>query len=75
MNAERRTIEELIDELKIVRASTIRMFESFDDRMLLIVDEAHQCLYSKGEARGARTIEFIRELFDARKCGVIICGT
>ncbi|CAN5865735.1 DinB family protein [soil metagenome] len=35
MNAERRTIEELIEELKIVRASTIKMFESFDDRMLL----------------------------------------
>lgn len=52
-----------------------RIFEAFDDRMLLIVDEAHQCLYSKGETRGARTIEFIRELFDARKCGVVICGT
>lgn len=52
-----------------------RIMEAFDDRMLLIVDEAHQCLYSKGEARGARTIEFIRELFDARKCGVVICGT
>ena len=34
MNAERRTIEELIDELKIVRASTKAMFESFDDEML-----------------------------------------
>jgi DNA transposition AAA+ family ATPase len=52
-----------------------RIFEAFDDRMLLIVDEAHQCLYSKGEARGARTMEFVRELFDARKCGVVICGT
>lgn len=52
-----------------------RIFEAFDDRMLLIVDEAHQCLYSKGETRGARTLEFVRELFDARKCGVVICGT
>lgn len=52
-----------------------RIFDAFDDRMLLIVDEAHQCLYSKGEARGARTLEFVRELFDARKCGVVICGT
>ena len=52
-----------------------RIMDAFDDRMLLIVDEAHQCLYSKGEMRGARTLEFIRELFDARRCGVVICGT
>jgi len=35
MNAERRAIDELINELKIVRASTKAMFESFDDEMLL----------------------------------------
>lgn len=35
MNAEGRTIEELIDELKIVRASTKAMFESFDNEILL----------------------------------------
>lgn len=36
MNAEaRRTIDELIDELKIVRAATKAMFESFDEEMLL----------------------------------------
>jgi hypothetical protein len=35
MNAERRTIDDLIDELKILRASTAAMFESFDDRMLM----------------------------------------
>lgn len=34
MKANRRTIYELIDELKIVRASTKSMFESFDDEML-----------------------------------------
>ena len=35
MNAERRTIEELVNELQIVRAATKAMFESFDDRLLL----------------------------------------
>ncbi len=34
MNAERRTIDELTDELKIVRASTVAMFASFDEEML-----------------------------------------
>ena len=52
-----------------------RIIESFDDRMLLIVDEAHQCLYGTGHARGIRTLEFIREIHDATKCGLVICGT
>lgn len=34
MNAEKRLIDELIDELKIVRASTNSMFSSFDDEIL-----------------------------------------
>ncbi len=34
MNAERRMVGALIDELKIVRASTAAMFESFEDEML-----------------------------------------
>lgn len=35
MNAGRRSIDELIDELKTVRASTGAMFESFDEKTLL----------------------------------------
>jgi hypothetical protein len=34
MNAEERSIDELIEELKIVRASTKSMFGSFNDEML-----------------------------------------
>lgn len=37
MNAEKRTIDALIKELKIVRASTKSMFDSFDDQMLRAV--------------------------------------
>jgi hypothetical protein len=35
MSANRRTIDSLIDELKIVRASTGAMFASFNDEMLM----------------------------------------
>lgn len=35
MNAERRTLNGLIDELKIVRAASQTMFESFDNEMLV----------------------------------------
>lgn len=34
MNANKRTIDELIDELKVVRASTKAMFDGFDDETL-----------------------------------------
>jgi len=34
MCADKRAVDNLIDELKIVRASTKAMFESFDDRIL-----------------------------------------
>ena len=35
INADRRTIDALIDELKTARRSTAAMFNSFDDEMLL----------------------------------------
>jgi DNA transposition AAA+ family ATPase len=53
-----------------------RIFEAFDDRMLLIVDEAHAVFPEEGgHHRAMRTIKFIRQLHDARKCGVVISAT
>ena len=54
-----------------------RIIEAFDDRMLLIVDEAHQCIPRPGCRTSAslQSIEFIRELFDERHCGLVICAT
>lgn len=53
-----------------------RCIEAFDSRMLLIVDEASRCVpQSHFVDRRIQTIEFIRELFDERKCGVVICAT
>lgn len=53
-----------------------RVKGAFDDRMLLIVDEGHQCVRDYGRStRPIQTIEFIRELFNERKCGVIIAAT
>jgi DNA transposition AAA+ family ATPase len=49
-----------------------RIIDAFDERMLLIVDELHRAV--KREA-SIETIEFIRELYDAKKCGVVMCGT
>ncbi len=34
-NAVRRTVDEMIEEIKVARASTISLFDSFDDEILL----------------------------------------
>lgn len=70
--AEKLRISTAIREAQLRR----RIIESFDDRMLLIVDEAHNCISDNSRSeRRLLTIEFIRELFDERKCGVVICAT
>lgn len=51
-----------------------RILDSFDDRMLLIVDEAHQAI-DTGRRRGIWCVEFIRELFNKKKCGIVLCAT
>lgn len=52
-----------------------RIFEAFDDRMLLIVDEADRAVPGPLTPKSAlRTFDFISELFNERKCGVVICG-
>lgn len=44
----------------------------FDERQVLIVDEAHQFLSGKV---GLRTLEFLRELQDRTGCGLVISAT
>lgn len=53
-----------------------RIKKAFDDRMLLIVDEAHRALpRSSRSSRSIDSIEFIREIFDEAQCGVVISAT
>lgn len=52
-----------------------RIIDSFDDRMLLIVDEAHRCFQSKSGTRGLDTLDFLRELWNRRQCGILIMMT
>lgn len=53
-----------------------RIIQAFDARMLLIVDEAHQCIaHNTNSTARLQTIEFIREIFDQRHCGLVICAT
>ena len=54
-----------------------RIKAAFDDRMLLIVDEAHQCIPSRQSTsyRSLQTLEFVREIGDSRGCGMVLCAT
>jgi len=52
-----------------------RIIEAFDDKMVLIVDEAHRAISPTVTRGGILTLEFIRELFDTAQCGLVICAT
>lgn len=50
-----------------------RILDCFDSRMLLVVDECEECL-NETSLRGVLTLNFIREIHDKRKCGVVMAG-
>lgn len=52
-----------------------RIKAALDDRTLLIIDEAHQVFLNRDGVCGLKLIEFLRELHDESKCGLVICGT
>lgn len=52
-----------------------RVIGAFDNRMLLVVDEIHNCFLTGDGLAHLRVGEFIREIHDRKQCGVIICGT
>lgn len=51
-----------------------RIIDSFDSRMLLIVDEAHEFLNGRGQS-GVQALAFIRELYNRSKCGIVLAMT
>jgi hypothetical protein len=73
-------LRELAEVLGIPAGNAIqdlkrRILQCFDSRMLLIVDECEECLReSRYGVRGLDTLNFIREIHDKRKCGVVLAG-
>lgn len=55
----------------------IRIKAAFDDRMILIVDEAHQGMRQtrSGRTYSTEPYEFLREIHDERRCGLVIAAT
>lgn len=52
-----------------------RIINSFDESNLLIIDEAHSSLLGRYGESSAKVLEFIREIHDRRKCGIVLIGT
>lgn len=52
-----------------------RVADSLDNKTLLIVDEFHQLAISSGRESAMKIAEWIRELHDRSKCGLVLCGT
>lgn len=75
---------QMADQLHIAKYTSShvlkeRIFSMIDSRTLLIVDEVHQCFLGTARlpkgTQHLRVIEFIREVFDRCKCGMVMCGT
>lgn len=47
-----------------------------DDHMLLIIDEMHEPFGADGRNKlGVKIVNFLREVYDRKKCGMVLCGT
>jgi len=49
-----------------------RVIDSFEPGMLLIVDEADQVFTSVRNVLGIATLDFLRELWDRARCGIVL---
>lgn len=52
-----------------------RIIECFDDKMLLIVDEAHRLPITRAAVAGLAVYSFLRELWNRKQCGIVISMT
>ena len=48
---------------------------SLNDSSLLILDEFHMCLNTVKPDVSRQLVEFIREIYDLTKCGLVLCST
>lgn len=52
-----------------------KIFAAIDSRMLLIVDQCHECFLGQYSDRSLRCLLFVMEIFDRCNCGVVLVGT
>jgi DNA transposition AAA+ family ATPase len=52
-----------------------RIMNVLDKRNLLIVDEVHLAIITATDITSKKVMEFLREVYDRTKCGIVLCGT
>ena len=52
-----------------------RLINAIDHNRLLIIDELHQVFTSYNAASQVKVLEFLREIHDRTRCGMVLCGT
>ncbi len=52
-----------------------RVISALDENTLLIIDELHELAISSSTAVAMKSMEWIREIYDRTKCGLVVCGT
>jgi DNA transposition AAA+ family ATPase len=52
-----------------------RVINALDHNRLVIIDELHQVFTSYHSASQVKVLEFLREIHDRTRCGMVLCGT
>ena len=73
-------LRELARIMKVPERTTITqlrgtLIDMFNSRMMLIVDEGHRCLNGKASRGGSQVFDFLRELINKARCGIVIAMT
>ena len=53
----------------------MRVARAISRNTLLIVDELHELAMSAGKGTAMKVVEWLREVWDASRCGLVLCGT
>lgn len=52
-----------------------RIAKTLNNRMLLIIDEFHLAIETTTDLAAKEVVEYVREIYDLTRCGLVICGT
>lgn len=60
-----------------LRSEEIRMRvpKALSEQTLLVVDELHELALSAGRSTAMKCMEWLREVWDVSRCGLVVCGT